>query len=145
MCHTMNPYNKRTVLANQLDKHTNLQDLEDYYIVKVNNFVNNVNFWHPTKNSKRTNNYRIEVVRCTSIDNSFQIQKNLHHAPIFDNIYMNKNPRLVVQNGDLVTIDWNESSLLDQRNMFQNNIMHGNNHTPTSWVCPVFLRHMVYF
>ncbi len=51
-----------------------------------------------------------------------------------------------IQSGDLVTIDWNESSLLDQQqNMFQNNIMHGNSHTPASWVCLVFPRHMVYF
>jgi hypothetical protein len=63
-----------------LDNHISLQALEDYYIVnpKVDNFVSNVNFWHPTKNNKRTNNYRIEVVKCTSIDNSFQIKKNWH-------------------------------------------------------------------
>jgi hypothetical protein len=34
------------MLANQLDIHTSLQALEDYYIInpKANNFVNNVSF-----------------------------------------------------------------------------------------------------
>jgi hypothetical protein len=59
------------------------------------------------------NNYGSEVVRCTFMDNSFQIQKNWHPTPILDNIYMNRNPKLVVQSGDLVTIDENESSLLN--------------------------------
>jgi len=98
----MNPYNRKAMLVNQLDSHTNLQTLEDCYTInlKVNNFVSNV-----TKNSKRANNYKSEVIRYTSIDNSFQIQNNWHHAPIFDNKYMNRNPKLVVQNGNLVTID----------------------------------------
>ncbi len=61
-------------------------------------------------------------------------------------MYMNKNPRLAVQSGDLVAIDWNESSMLDQQHsMFQNNIMHGSSHTPTNWVYLMFPRRMVYF
>jgi len=106
----MNPYNKRAVLANQLDSHTNFQALEDCYTVnpKANNYVRNV-----TKNSKKANNHRSEVVMCTSIDNSFQIQKNWHRVLILHNIYMNKNPKLVVHSGNLVTTNWNESSLLD--------------------------------
>ncbi len=80
------------MLAIQLDNHTSLQALEDCYTInpKVDNFVSNV-----TKNNKKINNYRSEE-RCTSIDNYFQIQKNWHPTPIFDNIYTNKNPRLVV-------------------------------------------------
>lgn len=136
------------MLANQLDNHTSLQILEDCYTInpKADNFVSNVNFWHPTKNNKRGNNYKNDIVRCTSIDNSFQIQKNWHLWPIFDNTHMNRNPRLVVQSGDLIIIDWNESSLLDQQhNMFQNNIMNGNSHTPTNWICPMFPKCMMYF
>jgi hypothetical protein len=56
----------------------------------------------------RANSCKSEVVKCTSIDNSFQIQKNWHPTPILNNIYMNINPRLVVQSGDLITITWNE-------------------------------------
>jgi hypothetical protein len=103
------------MFANQLDTCTNFQALENYYTIspKAKNLVNNVSFWHPTKNNKKTNNYKSKVVKCTSMDNSFQIHKNWHPAPILNNIYMNINPRLVVHSGDLITTNWNESSMLD--------------------------------
>jgi hypothetical protein len=65
------------MLVNQLDSHTIYQTMEDYYTInpKANNFGSNVNFWHPTKKNKKTN-YKSEVVKCTFIDNFFQIQKN---------------------------------------------------------------------
>lgn len=41
-------------------------------------------------------NYNSEVVKCTSINNLFKIQKNWHPMLIINNINMNKNLGLVV-------------------------------------------------
>ncbi len=49
----------------------------------------------------------------TSINNPFKVQKNQHPTPIINNNHMDKNPGLVIQNGDLVTIDYNEFGMLD--------------------------------
>jgi len=74
----------------------------------------------------RMNYYNNEVVKCTSIYNSFKVQNNWHHAPILNNIHMNRNLRMIFHHGDFITIDWNELGLLDQQfSLFQNEIMHG--------------------
>ncbi len=103
----MNPYHKKVTLINQLDNHISLQALEDYYTFnpKTYHLVSNVSFWHPTKNNKKVDNHDNEVVKHTSINNPFKVQKNWHLMPIMNNIHMDKNPRLVVQNGDLIMID----------------------------------------
>lgn len=50
-------------------------------------------------------NYNGEVVKCTSINNLFKIQKNWHPMPIINNINVYKILGLVVWRGELITID----------------------------------------
>ncbi len=66
------------MLINQLGSHTLVFKPWKVVILclKTNHFVSKVNFWHPTKNNKKMNDYINEVVKCTSISNSFKIKKN---------------------------------------------------------------------
>ncbi len=68
--------------------------------------INNVNLWHSTKNSKKKNDYKSEIVNDTSIYNFLKVQKNWHPIPIFNNINMNKNPWLIVQSDDSFEYVW---------------------------------------
>lgn len=95
------------MFVNHLDNDIGFLTLEDCHTIgrKTQNFVSNVSLWQPTKNNKRMNDYNNEVVKRTSTYNSFKIEKNWHHYLIINNMDVHKNPRLVIQSGDFITID----------------------------------------
>jgi hypothetical protein len=106
--------------------------LENYNSVCPNtpNSVNNIKLW-PTKNNKRINDDNNEVVKCTSIHNSLEIQNKCH----------SRNLQLDVLNGGFITTNWNEYSLLHNRgSLLQKYIIHGCGcYSPPIGICLLFL------
>lgn len=95
------------MFVNHLDNDIDFLTLEDCQTIgpKTYNFASNVSLWQPTKNNKRQNDYNSEVVKCTSTYNPLKIEKNWHHYLIINNMDVHKNPGLVIQSGDFITID----------------------------------------
>ncbi len=105
------------MFINQLENDIGFRTLEYVTPSTLKHFtllINSVNLKHCTKNSKKVNDYKSEIVNNTSIYNFLKVQKNWHPPPIFNNISMNRNPWLIVQSDDFITTYWNEFNLMDQ-------------------------------